>query len=242
MNNARRTKNANKRKPVNRGSVSIRQKKETESTNKTESRTQTLKKNEAVKPKEQKLEWVLAEISADRLAEIGKPIDSARSSYVLDSLTVESIENFGTELNSFIRHLFSHIGRISDNVDLLTIAPEALDLLERAFSNRGGHLAAVAEAKFPTRGGLRLILDMLTDQFKLDEQEKHINYILKSAMDPLDWKEKVALMEELLKRLRHQLPLDIVSQPAERYAKHYETIVRAYISSIDQVKSILRSY
>ena len=64
-----------------------------------------------------------------------------------------------------------------------------------------------------------------------EEQEKHVNRVLKSVLDPLDWESKVALMEALLKRLEPHLPPEIISQPRERFAVHYEIIVRAYVQS-----------
>ena len=75
-----------------------------------------------------------------------------------------------------------------------------------------------------------------------EEQEKHINFVLKLMMDSLDWEGKVALMGEVLKRLEPHLPPEIISQPPERFAAHYESIVRAYVQSMDRVKSVFRSF
>jgi hypothetical protein len=82
----------------------------------------------------------------------------------------------------------------------------------------------------------------MTDVFKEEQKFNYVNYILKTMIDPLDRKAKVALIGELLKRLQHHLPPEIASQPAERYANNYETLFRAYIKSVDQVRSIFRSY
>ncbi|MBW1744309.1 MAG: hypothetical protein JRJ47_12915 [Deltaproteobacteria bacterium] len=64
---------------------------------------------------------------------------------------------------------------------------------------------------------------------------------MKSFLDPLDWDSKVSLMEALLERLQCHLPSDIVSQPPDRFAEHYEGIVKAYVRSADQMKSLFRS-
>ena len=93
----------------------------------------------------------------------------------------------------------------------------------------------------PVSGGLRFILDKMTGQFKMEQQEKHVNHVLKSAMNPLDWESKVNLMEALLKLLQCHLPSDIVSQPPDRFAGQYEGIVKAYVRSVDQMKSLFRS-
>ena len=188
------------------------------------------------------LQSVLSEINAETLTKmVGIPIDSARAAYIMDSVTVNSYEEFSETIISFYMHLIRHTRKLSEPVDLNEAAPEALDLLERAFSKKGGLKAAESEARTAVKGGLRLVLDMMTEQFKREEQEKYMNYILKSALDPLDWKSKVDLMGALLKRLEPHLEPEIKSQPPERFAVHYEDIIRGYLQSMDRLNSLLRS-
>ena len=82
---------------------------------------------------------------------------------------------------------------------------------------------------------------MVTEQFKREEQEKHVNRVLKSALDPLDWKSKVDLTVALMKRLEPHLGPEISSQPPERFAVHYEVIIRTYLESMERVNSVFRS-
>ena len=89
-------------------------------------------------------------------------------------------------------------------------------------------------------GGQVVILDMMTEQFKIEAQTKHIHYILKSALDPLDWESKVSLIRGMIKNLQHVLPEKTRSQPPERFAGKYELIVNAYVESIDNMNSIFR--
>ena len=193
---------------------------------------------------EEKVENILSEISEDALTKrIGIPIDSARACYVINSILVTSFESFNKKIVSFYLHLLRNTWSISDSVSLEAAGPEAFALLERSFANRGGIKAALAEAKHATKnGGLRFVLDQMTNQFKREEQGKHVNGVLKSVMDPLDWEGKVALTGEIIKLLEHNLSSKITSQPPERWAGHYEIIVRAYVESMDQVKSLFRSF
>jgi len=193
---------------------------------------------------EEKVENILSEVSEDALTKrIGIPIDSARACYVINSILVTSFESFNKKIVSFYLHLLRNTWSISDSVSLEAAGPEAFALLERAFTNKGGIKAALAEAKHATKnGGLRFVFDQMTNQFKREEQGKHVNSVLKSVMDPLDWEGKVALTGEIIKRLEHNLPSKITSQPPERWAGHYEIIVRAYVESMDQVKSLFRSF
>ena len=188
------------------------------------------------------LQAILPEISADRLTNlIGLPIDSARAAYIMDSVTVNSYEEFNDTIASFFLHLVRHTRKLSEPVDLEAAGAEAFALIERTFSKKGGLHTALAEAQNAINGGLRFVLDMVTEEFKREEQEKHINRVLKSALDPLDWKGKVGLMGALLKRLEPHLEPRIASQPPERFAVHYELIIRTYVESLERVNSVFRS-
>lgn len=188
------------------------------------------------------LDLVLAAISADALAQrIGLPIDTARATYQLGTVTTSSYDEFRQVYSSFHLHLLRHVRSGSMPVDQSTVARDALDLVEQAFGRDGGLAGAMAEARDGTRGGLRFLLDVMTEFFKRDQQAKEISRVLKEAIDPLDWVGKVAFMKELLDRLGRQLPPAIRDQPAERYAKHVEFFVQKYVESLEGVSRLLRA-
>jgi len=188
-----------------------------------------------------KLGLLLSEIDEEVLTLMGLPIDSARAAYTMESITVESYDAFLETITSFYIHLMRYTGKVSDPVDRNVSGAEAIELLERTFSGNGGFNKALSDSNNGTSGGLRHVLDMMTARFKREEKEKHVNLVLKMALDPLKFEDKITLMAALLKRLESHLPAEIVSQPPERYAGHYETIVRAYVQSMDQMKSVIRS-
>lgn len=97
-----------------------------------------------------------------------------------------------------------------------------------------------AEARTPVRGGLRFILDNLTEEYKRSKQEKYVNYVLKTAMEPLEQKGKANLMGALMKRLDIHLEPEIRAAPGY-FAPHYELIIKVYIQSMERIKSLLRS-
>jgi len=72
------------------------------------------------------------------------------------------------------------------------VAKDAIALLERAFANGGGFEAALAEARYPAHGGLRRVLDVVTDQYKAEQRSKHVSRVVREAIDPLDWDARVA--------------------------------------------------
>jgi len=188
------------------------------------------------------LDAVLSEINGDALARnIGLPIDTARAAYQMDAVTTESYELGANAVAAFYLHLLRHARSVVGAVDTRSVEADALDLLGRTFAKHGGVDAAFAEIRDGTHGGLRFVLDAMTEQFKLEQQNKYVNWVLKNALDPLDWARKVAFMAALLERLGPHLPEDVRSQPPERFAKHSETVVRHYVESLDRVKVLLRA-
>jgi hypothetical protein len=49
-------------------------------------------------------------------------------------------------------------------------------------------------------------------------------------------------MRALLERLKPHLPSETIAQPPEKFVAHYDEIIRAYVESIDKVKSIFRKF
>ncbi len=188
------------------------------------------------------LDAVLSEISAETLAQkIGMPIDAARAAYALETVTVESNQAFNDTIAAFHLHVLRHTSASPAPVDSEAIADEALSLLGRAFINKGGENAARAEARFGVHGGLRLVLNVMTEQMKTEQQAKRVSRVLRDAVDPLDWDDRVAFMAALLERIGSQLPPELRNRSPRVYARQYDVIVQAYVNSLDRVKELFRT-
>ncbi len=195
-----------------------------------------------LRPESAAFETVVSEISADTVArKIGLPIDTARASYHMDRVTAETYDEFNEAVSSYYLHLLRHTRSIGAGVEPHVVSAEALDLLERTFAKDGGQAAALAEARDGMHGGLRFVLDALTERFKTEQQVKHVQWVLKEALDSADWPARVAFTAALLERLAPHLPADVRAKPPERLAKHYDLIARAYVRSIDTVRALLRA-
>jgi hypothetical protein len=191
----------------------------------------------------QQLQSILSEINADALtASVNRRIDNARAAYVMGSVVVGSNDEFNESIVSYYSHLLRHTRWLSDLINLEAAGAEGFALLERAFLKKGGLKGALAEARDGNNGGLRFVFDLMTEQFKMELQEKHVNHVLKTALDPLDWQGKVVLMKALINRLKPNLPSEILAQPVERFASRYEDICKGYVKSMDQVTSLFRSF
>ena len=188
------------------------------------------------------LDHLLEEIDDETINQrVYRFYDEARASFILDKVTVESNEEFLETITSFYTHVLRRtgteiIGPISEN-----LSAEALDVLKRAIHGREDYNSILAEAKNASRGGLRYILDLVTDHLKHEAREKYIFRAFKEAIDTLDDDIRVSLIAAIMKREGDRLPPNIASQPPERYAHQYEEILRLYSQSLARVVSRLKA-
>ena len=184
---------------------------------------------------------VLAAIGREALADrVGNRIDQARASYVMDRVTVQSHREFLAVISAYYVHLRRHLGQLDGAVDVDAAGADARALVSRAFPGEKGVEEAMAEALAPVRGGMRHVLDTMTDRFKREQQEYHVLQVLTEEIDPLDFATRVRFMTGLLGRLRASLPRSVAVGPPERYANHCQDIVRAYVESLDRTRDVLR--
>ena len=87
---------------------------------------------------------------------------------------------------------------------------------------------------------MRGVLDAMVAHYKQEKQERYVQNFLGKALNPLDWEEKVRVVALFLKRLGSQLPEDIRQSPPERFVQDCATLVRAYVESMERVRSLLR--
>jgi len=183
------------------------------------------------------LQEILSKISREALSQtIGLRIDLARVSFWMEQVIIESFEEFSEVMLSYYIHMLKQLNRIIIPVDFNALNAEVFALINRAFSNNGGLKFAIEESRTGNSGGMRYILDRITDQLKKEEQEKIIDLVLKFSFDPLEWDIKVLLIKDLIQVLKPALPPEIHSQPPEKFANNYEILIRSYVNSIDQLK------
>jgi hypothetical protein len=191
---------------------------------------------------EDTLQSILTEISQEAiLRHVARPIDAARATFSPGTATTNSVDEFNEIVTAFYVHLQRHTYRLIEPVNLNAASSKALALIEKTFFKKGGWEAALTEAETGVNGGIRFVLDVMTEHFKHIHQEEYLEQALKTALKPLDWDKKVSLTQAILKRLEHNLPQKVVSQP-EKYTKELKNILKTYVQSQDKLKSMLRSY
>jgi len=193
-------------------------------------------------PAEALLNDILARIEARALSdEVGQRIDAARASFLLENVTVDSDEEFYQIVESFLVHVLRACGVVTD-VNPEAVADEAYALLSRAFSRQGGPQAALAAGRCGVHGGMRHVLDVVTETYKLEKETQHINRILQEFLsDPDRWEERVGVAAALLRRFGPDLPEEVAGKTPEQCAHRLEDLIRVSVNSMEQVKSLIRS-
>jgi len=188
------------------------------------------------------LNTLLVELDPRTLArKVGIPVDSARASFVLDSCVVSTGEEFLETITSFYLHLLRWTRQVVEPADPHSGAVEAVKLLEKAFSRKGGGKAAQAEALDGSQGGMRFVLDALADQYKADEERDYTNCILKETLDSLDYERRLALMAEVIEFLRPHLPDDLGHLIPEQLVGEERTVILRLLGSITNMNNLLLS-
>lgn len=174
--------------------------------------------------------------------EIGIPIDSARSSYILESSTVDTKEQVIDILQAFFVHLHRHMAAHPiQALDMIQVRSETIALLQRSFRDKGGEQAAFVRAMDGTQGGIRSVLDILTEQYKAEKRSAYVQRVFTDAIAVMEWDERVEFMRGAMKRLRPFLPQELRDEPAEKFVNNYEVIIQAYVNSRDTVNQLLRT-
>ncbi len=201
---------------------------------KTELDTQTASQTTITK---EVVELVLNQISRKNLSkQIGRPFYNANSKFFHLLVVVESTEQFHQCVDSFYLHLMTHTRNSNSNVLPMSVQSDANDLLERAFSNNGGIVAALDEAKEGYKGGLPFICTRMTEQLINEEKEKYINFILTRAIKEDDIEQKIDFMRYFLKKIRMLFGDDISLDEPEYYAQNYKSLVRSYVQILDKLR------
>lgn len=167
----------------------------------------------------------------------GIKIDSARASFVLPSTTVESYEEFTGLAESFYNHLCGFTStQLAVRGSCESSADQVYRLIERAFANKGGYIEARCRAIDGSHGGVRSVLDEITEQFRRDVYGDHTAAVFKRAIDMKNDHEKIAFITGALKRLKPFLTEELTDKPPQFLLEHTETLARVYVKTVDAVR------
>jgi len=121
------------------------------------------------------LDRILSMITPEAIADqVDRPADDARASFILSSVTVESPSEFAEIATAFYAHLLRRTGDLRNPDQCRSGTPEAMALVERAFSRSGGVKDALAKARYGIQGGMKLVLDAITAQYKREATDSNL--------------------------------------------------------------------
>lgn len=181
---------------------------------------------------------VASSISLENLdKQFGTKIDSARASFVLPSATAENYDEFTDFTEAFYNHLCGFTSmKPAIKGSNGSQSAGVYRLIDRAFAHKGGFAEARCRAIDGSQGGLRVVLDEITEQFKRDIYTDQVNAAFKRAIDIKDDNEKKAFVVGALKRLHQFLPPRLANRGPEFLLGHTEMLAKIYVKAIDAIR------
>lgn len=185
---------------------------------------------------------LLQELDERTLAQrVGLPHDEARVRYTLNGNTVGSFGEFSRLIGDFYDYVYTTCISRGGSMAPSQAQSRAKALLEREYRRRQGDIVtAFNDAHDGTNGGMRHVLDVLTDGLKTEAIELHVRSVFDRHVAPNDWEGKVALIGEFLQHYGPMLPRSIRVDTPARYAQNYQELIQAYVDGLRQTSSILR--
>jgi len=184
---------------------------------------------------------LLQELSSESIErQVGAPIDDACLTFRSENVRTGSLEEFRETITAYYAHV-AGISPATSQSGVIILEGEAISLVDRAFHREGGFVGAYSEATQPSRlGGMRYVLNVVADQLKFERIEKHVLATITGAVDPRSSPDKVAIGKALLEKFKPFLPPEAAEKPVEAVANVWETIARAYVRSLDEVRKTFK--
>ena len=171
---------------------------------------------------------------------VGMKHDIAREQYIVTRRIVNSYQELNEEVTRFVQYqLHATLGNAA--TPQYMASSQGMSIIERAFMNLGGIQGACEIASTGIRGGLRRVIDALYEAIKREEEERYIEWVLRTEVDPLSFQDRTSLMQGYIERFRHNFPPGIRVPSAYELAGNYESIIRMHMEVINSIRMRIRS-
>jgi hypothetical protein len=190
------------------------------------------------------LEYLLTALDDVVIArEVAVPHDEARMLYSLSKNTVDSFDEFSDVIADYYNY---HVGRCVAHGGFLSrteAAGRAKEVIEQEYRRQGGNtMTAYNDAHDGTNGGVRIVLDRITEKLKAESVERYVRDAFDRYVDPSSWEQKVDIMRQFIARFGHMLSSSIHAHQPERYAQNYEELIKQYVESLRNTSSVFRRF
>lgn len=167
-----------------------------------------------------------------------KPIDEARANYIIDKIRVDSYEELIESIANFYIHILRRTNNESIKTDKQKLLVEALDLFKKTYPQKSKYEFAISNGINGFNGGIRKIFDQITEYLKIISKEKYIESTINEFINPLDFDLKKSLIDEIIKREKHNLDVDERLLIPEKYIDNYDKIIKLYSNSKNALNNI----
>lgn len=172
---------------------------------------------------------------------VGIPHDEGRLSFRLDRNTVGTYREFEAIIGEFYNHQFTRCvsrgGRLPD----YEARGRAKEIIEQEGRRRNGDIVtAYNDAHDGTNGGLRVVLDTISEGLKSEAVHRYVSSVFDRHVAPNAWDEKVALIRAFIEHCGLDLATSIRADQPERYAQSYRDLITAYVAGLRQTSAVFR--
>lgn len=175
--------------------------------------------------------------------QIDIPNDDARRLYILRSIRVNDYREFEAEITRYVQHHYATCITRGARLDDVRARSLAKELIEQAYRRQGGSGAsAFHDAQYGLNNGLRGVIDRLADALKTEMLRHYTRDVFDRHVNPMEFREKVALIREFFQRFGPSLGRTIHLNEPERYAHDYEPLVQAYVDAMARTSAAFRRY
>lgn len=173
--------------------------------------------------------------------QIGLRHDEARMQYRLESNTVGSYSEFMDIIADYYNWHFSKCNAPGGGMDLTQAEGRAKQLIEQQDRRqRGDIVSAFNDAHQGTNGGLRVILDFMSEGLKEEATQFYVSNVFDQWVTPNEWDQKVEIIRQFMERFSAGISEDIRRDQPERYAQNYAELIQAYVDGLRQTSSVFR--
>ncbi len=169
--------------------------------------------------------------------------DETRMQYQLRSNTVSSFDEFSSIIADYYNYHFTKCVSGGGSLSSAEAGGRAKEIIEREYRKRGGDIvAACNNAQDGTNGGMRAVLDIISEGIKADSAERYIREMFDRHVAPNSWDDKVEIIRQFMRRCGGELAGSVDLQQPEAYASNYEGLIRSYVTALQQTSSMFRRF
>jgi len=173
--------------------------------------------------------------------EVAIPHDEARMQYPLRSNTVRDFDEFTNLIGDYYNYHFTKCVSSGGSLSKVEASGRAKEILEGEYRRRGGNITtAFNDAHEGTNGGMRAILDLLSERLKAESVQRYVRDVFDREVAPNSWEDKVEIIRQFISQCGMQLSSSVRANQPERYAHDFEALIRSYVQALQQTSAMFR--